>query len=55
MDLDLHFEKVYKWVARCPKERDSFISCLWRVGRDSFIHVYVRSVDRSLYMFIAGW
>ncbi|XP_041359925.1 exocyst complex component 1-like isoform X2 [Gigantopelta aegis] len=32
-EFDLHFEKVYKWVASCPKDRDSFISCLWRLSR----------------------
>lgn len=30
LDLDLHFEKVYRWVASNPQERKHFIMELWK-------------------------
>ncbi|CAE1251875.1 EXOC1 [Acanthosepion pharaonis] len=32
-EFDLHFEKVYKWVASNITEKSSFISCLWRLSQ----------------------
>ncbi|CAI9726036.1 exocyst complex component 1-like isoform X1 [Octopus vulgaris] len=32
-EFDLHFEKVYKWVASSMTEKSSFISCLWRLSQ----------------------
>ncbi|GIY61293.1 exocyst complex component 1 [Caerostris extrusa] len=29
-EFDLHFEKVYKWVANSASEKNSFIKCLWK-------------------------
>ena len=30
-DFDLHFEKVYKWTACSVEDKESFITCLWKV------------------------
>ena len=35
-DLDLQFEKVYKWVASTPMERNMFIANLWMVSDSQF-------------------
>jgi hypothetical protein len=32
-EFDLHFEKVYKWVASNLAEKDAFIACLWKVNQ----------------------
>lgn len=32
-DFDLHFEKVYRWVASSPAEKNSFISCIWKLNQ----------------------
>lgn len=29
-EFDLHFEKVYKWVASSVADKNSFIKCLWK-------------------------
>ncbi|KAG8178072.1 hypothetical protein JTE90_007057 [Oedothorax gibbosus] len=29
-EFDLHFEKVYKWIANSPSEKNAFIKCLWK-------------------------
>lgn len=29
-EFDLHFEKVYKWIASSVSEKNSFIQCLWK-------------------------
>ncbi|GFQ88887.1 exocyst complex component 1 [Trichonephila clavata] len=29
-EFDLHFEKVYKWIANSASEKNSFIKCLWK-------------------------
>lgn len=34
-EFDLHFEKVYKWVASSVNDKETFISCLWKVFRIS--------------------
>ncbi|KAG9479791.1 hypothetical protein GDO78_011697 [Eleutherodactylus coqui] len=32
-DFDLHFDKVYKWVASSPAEKNAFISCIWKLNQ----------------------
>ncbi|XP_031751613.1 exocyst complex component 1 isoform X4 [Xenopus tropicalis] len=32
-DFDLHFDKVYKWVASSIAEKNAFISCLWKLNQ----------------------
>ncbi|XP_040274773.1 exocyst complex component 1 isoform X10 [Bufo bufo] len=32
-DFDLHFDKIYKWVASSPAEKNAFISCLWKLNQ----------------------
>ncbi|XP_064636465.1 exocyst complex component 1-like isoform X2 [Lineus longissimus] len=32
-EFDLHFEKVYKWVASNLSEKDAFIACLWKLSQ----------------------
>ncbi|XP_043918414.1 exocyst complex component 1 [Protopterus annectens] len=32
-DFDLHFDKVYKWVASSVVEKNSFISCIWKLNQ----------------------
>ncbi|XP_061540285.1 exocyst complex component 1 isoform X7 [Phycodurus eques] len=32
-EFDLHFEKVYRWVASSTAEKNSFISCLWKLNQ----------------------
>uniref|UniRef100_A0A8C9S6E4 Exocyst complex component 1 n=1 Tax=Scleropages formosus TaxID=113540 RepID=A0A8C9S6E4_SCLFO len=32
-EFDLHFEKVYKWVASSTAEKNSFISCIWKLNQ----------------------
>ncbi|KAG8591954.1 hypothetical protein GDO81_000355 [Engystomops pustulosus] len=32
-DFDLHFDKIYKWVASSPTEKNAFISCLWKLNQ----------------------
>uniref|UniRef100_A0A2L2Y966 Exocyst complex component 1 n=1 Tax=Parasteatoda tepidariorum TaxID=114398 RepID=A0A2L2Y966_PARTP len=29
-EFDLHFEKVYKWIASSVQEKNAFIKCLWK-------------------------
>uniref|UniRef100_A0A8C5LXY6 Exocyst complex component 1 n=1 Tax=Leptobrachium leishanense TaxID=445787 RepID=A0A8C5LXY6_9ANUR len=29
-EFDLHFDKVYKWVASSTAEKNAFISCIWK-------------------------
>ncbi|XP_039606815.1 exocyst complex component 1 isoform X3 [Polypterus senegalus] len=32
-EFDLHFDKVYKWVASSTAEKNSFISCIWKLSQ----------------------
>ncbi|KAM8939091.1 exocyst complex component 1 isoform 2-T2 [Pelodytes ibericus] len=32
-DFDLHFDKVYKWVASSTVEKNAFISCIWKLNQ----------------------
>lgn len=32
-EFDLHFEKVYKWVASSTAEKNAFISCIWKLNQ----------------------
>ncbi|XP_032884886.1 exocyst complex component 1 isoform X6 [Amblyraja radiata] len=32
-EFDLHFEKVYKWLASSIAEKNSFISCIWKLNQ----------------------
>ncbi|XP_053559926.1 exocyst complex component 1 isoform X3 [Bombina bombina] len=32
-DFDLHFDKVYKWVASSTAEKNAFISCIWKLNQ----------------------
>ncbi|XP_022323453.2 exocyst complex component 1-like isoform X3 [Crassostrea virginica] len=32
-EFDLHFEKVYKWVASSVNDKETFISCLWKLSQ----------------------
>uniref|UniRef100_A0A6Q2WUQ3 Exocyst complex component 1 n=1 Tax=Esox lucius TaxID=8010 RepID=A0A6Q2WUQ3_ESOLU len=32
-EFDLHFEKVYRWVASSTTEKNSFISCIWKLNQ----------------------
>ncbi|KAM4053315.1 exocyst complex component 1 isoform 5-T5 [Anomaloglossus baeobatrachus] len=32
-DFDLHFDKIYKWVASSPAEKNAFISCIWKLNQ----------------------
>uniref|UniRef100_A0A672HCS8 Exocyst complex component 1 n=1 Tax=Salarias fasciatus TaxID=181472 RepID=A0A672HCS8_SALFA len=32
-EFDLHFEKAYKWVASSTAEKNSFISCIWKLNQ----------------------
>ncbi|XP_077333581.1 exocyst complex component 1 isoform X5 [Lithobates pipiens] len=32
-DFDLHFDKVYKWVASSPAEKNAFISCILKLNQ----------------------
>uniref|UniRef100_A0A670YC95 Exocyst complex component 1 n=1 Tax=Pseudonaja textilis TaxID=8673 RepID=A0A670YC95_PSETE len=32
-EFDLHFDKVYKWVASSIAEKNTFISCIWKLNQ----------------------
>ncbi|XP_029683934.1 exocyst complex component 1 isoform X5 [Takifugu rubripes] len=32
-EFDLYFEKVYRWVASSTAEKNSFISCIWKLNQ----------------------
>ncbi|KAJ8333306.1 hypothetical protein SKAU_G00422020 [Synaphobranchus kaupii] len=32
-EFDLHFEKVYRWVASSTAEKNTFISCIWKLNQ----------------------
>uniref|UniRef100_A0A8B9I752 Exocyst complex component 1 n=1 Tax=Anser brachyrhynchus TaxID=132585 RepID=A0A8B9I752_9AVES len=32
-EFDLHFDKVYKWVASSTVEKNTFISCIWKLNQ----------------------
>ncbi|KAH1170524.1 hypothetical protein KIL84_001509 [Mauremys mutica] len=32
-EFDLHFDKVYKWVASSTAEKNTFISCIWKLNQ----------------------
>ncbi|MEE6461988.1 hypothetical protein FKM82_001458 [Ascaphus truei] len=36
-DFDLHFDKVYKWVASSTAEKNTFISCIWKLNQ-RYVH-----------------
>ncbi|XP_033743453.1 exocyst complex component 1-like isoform X1 [Pecten maximus] len=36
-EFDLHFEKIYKWVASSVTDKEAFISCLWKLSQRCLI------------------
>ncbi|KAJ8277098.1 hypothetical protein GJAV_G00071450 [Gymnothorax javanicus] len=32
-EFDLHFDKVYRWVASSAAEKNAFISCIWKLNQ----------------------
>ncbi|XP_059845213.1 exocyst complex component 1 isoform X1 [Hypanus sabinus] len=32
-EFDLHFDKVYKWLASSTAEKNAFISCIWKLNQ----------------------
>ncbi|XP_063057424.1 exocyst complex component 1 isoform X1 [Engraulis encrasicolus] len=52
-DFDLHFEKVYRWVASSPAEKNSFISCIWKLNQRylrkkvEFVNVSAQLLEES--------
>uniref|UniRef100_A0A7N8YLJ7 Exocyst complex component 1 n=1 Tax=Mastacembelus armatus TaxID=205130 RepID=A0A7N8YLJ7_9TELE len=32
-EFDLHFDKVYRWLASSTAEKNSFISCIWKLNQ----------------------
>ena len=45
-EFDLQFDKVYKWVASSPKEKDEFILCIVKIcnryltrQKPQFLHI----------------
>ncbi|XP_069131565.1 exocyst complex component 1-like isoform X2 [Argopecten irradians] len=36
-EFDLHFEKIYKWVASSVADKEAFISCLWKLSQRCLI------------------
>ncbi|XP_064608432.1 exocyst complex component 1-like isoform X2 [Liolophura sinensis] len=37
-EFDLHFEKIYKWVASSIPDKENFIACLWKLSQRYLIH-----------------
>ncbi|XP_048386197.1 exocyst complex component 1 isoform X4 [Stegostoma tigrinum] len=53
-EFDLHFEKVYKWVASSTAEKNAFISCIWKLNQRylrkklEFINVSSQLLEESV-------
>ncbi|KAM6261297.1 exocyst complex component 1 isoform 2-T2 [Porphyrio hochstetteri] len=53
-EFDLHFDKVYKWVASSPVEKNTFISCIWKLNQRylrkkiDFINVSSQLLEESV-------
>ncbi|XP_067993819.1 exocyst complex component 1 isoform X2 [Melanerpes formicivorus] len=53
-DFDLHFDKVYKWVASSTVEKNTFISCIWKLNQRylrkkiDFINVSSQLLEESV-------
>ncbi|XP_031430262.1 exocyst complex component 1 isoform X5 [Clupea harengus] len=52
-EFDLHFEKVYRWVASSTAEKNSFISCIWKLNQRylrkkvEFVNVSAQLLEES--------
>ncbi|XP_044273975.1 exocyst complex component 1 isoform X4 [Varanus komodoensis] len=53
-EFDLHFDKVYKWVASSVAEKNTFISCIWKLNQRyirkkiDFINVSSQLLEESV-------
>ncbi|XP_055556949.1 exocyst complex component 1 isoform X2 [Falco biarmicus] len=53
-EFDLHFDKVYKWVASSTVEKNTFISCIWKLNQRylrkkiDFINVSSQLLEESV-------
>ncbi|XP_040527416.1 exocyst complex component 1 isoform X5 [Gallus gallus] len=53
-EFDLHFDKVYKWVASSAVEKNTFISCIWKLNQRylrkkiDFINVSSQLLEESV-------
>ncbi|KAM3831738.1 exocyst complex component 1 isoform 6-T6 [Vipera latastei] len=53
-EFDLHFDKVYKWVASSIAEKSTFISCIWKLNQRyirkkiDFINVSSQLLEESV-------
>uniref|UniRef100_A0AAY4DC38 Exocyst complex component 1 n=1 Tax=Denticeps clupeoides TaxID=299321 RepID=A0AAY4DC38_9TELE len=53
-EFDLHFEKVYRWVASSTAEKNSFISCIWKLNQRylrkkvEFVNVSAQLLEESV-------
>ncbi|XP_075786506.1 exocyst complex component 1 isoform X1 [Pelodiscus sinensis] len=53
-EFDLHFDKVYKWVASSTAEKNTFISCIWKLNqrylrkKTDFINVSAQLLEESV-------
>ncbi|XP_066488620.1 exocyst complex component 1 isoform X1 [Tiliqua scincoides] len=53
-EFDLHFDKVYKWVASSTAEKNIFISCIWKLNQRylrkkiDFINVSPQLLEESV-------
>uniref|UniRef100_A0A8C6ZWZ0 Exocyst complex component 1 n=1 Tax=Nothoprocta perdicaria TaxID=30464 RepID=A0A8C6ZWZ0_NOTPE len=53
-EFDLHFDKVYKWVASSTAEKNTFISCIWKLNQRylrkkiDFINVSSQLLEESV-------
>uniref|UniRef100_A0A673GUQ8 Exocyst complex component 1 n=1 Tax=Sinocyclocheilus rhinocerous TaxID=307959 RepID=A0A673GUQ8_9TELE len=50
-EFDLHFEKVYRWVASSTAEKNSFISCIWKLNQ-RYLRKKVEFVNVSPQLFL---
>ncbi|KAL2089885.1 hypothetical protein ACEWY4_014573 [Coilia grayii] len=54
-EFDLHFEKVYRWVASSTAEKNSFISCIWKLNQRylrkkvEFVNVSAQLLEACLF------
>uniref|UniRef100_A0A8D3AUM0 Exocyst complex component 1 n=1 Tax=Scophthalmus maximus TaxID=52904 RepID=A0A8D3AUM0_SCOMX len=53
-EFDLHFEKVYRWLASSTAEKNSFISCIWKLNQRylrkkvEFVNVSAQLLEESV-------
>lgn len=53
-EFDLHFEKVYKWLASSTAEKNAFISCIWKLNqrylrkKPEFVNVSPQLLEESV-------